>query len=190
MWKVIFLFSVIPLAAAVIARWWFGLRVLSEYGGRPCRCDLARWMPAVEGEAVTQRAEESAHEFGRQLRLTALKEWKESDPKGVASRLSSKRFGMAVPPLSAMVAVMAVLVAKIPAMGAISVFLAATALASVLGILSLTPELAAITRSVRKLRESRSFPRSDDEEAVVRCAMAHAWVETLPPIINLVQRAK
>jgi len=188
MWKLLLLFSILPLAAALIARWWFGMRVLAEFGGRPCKCDLGRWMPVAEDTAVAHRAEESAYEFGRQLRIKAMAEWQETDPKAANSRASSKRFGLAVPPLSGIVAVMAVIVAKIPFMGAISTFLAATALATVLGILSLTPELAAINRSVRKLREARSFPRSDDEEAVIRCAMAHAWKETLPPILGLLQR--
>jgi hypothetical protein len=95
---------------------------------------------------------------------------------------------MAVPPLSGLVAVFAVLVAKIPVMGGISVLLAATALASVLGVLSLAPELAAITREAKKLRTAKNFPRRDDEDAVIRCAVAHAWKETLPPILGLLQR--
>ena len=28
----------------------------------------------------------------------------------------------------------------------------------------------------------------DDEEAVIRCAAAHAWKETLPPMLTLLQR--
>lgn len=188
MWRLLLILSLIPLAAALIARWWFGMRVLSEYGGRPCICDLDRWMPPTGDTAITHRAEESAFEFGRQLRIKAMEEWQETDPKAAASRASSKRFGMAVPPLSGIVAVMAVIVAKIPVTGAISALLAATALAAVLGILSLTPELAAINRTVRKLKEARSFRRSDDEEAVIRCAMAHAWKETLPPVLGILQR--
>ncbi|MEO6478164.1 MAG: hypothetical protein ABIQ96_23785 [Luteolibacter sp.] len=182
------MFSLIPLVAAMVARWWFGLRVLTENGGRPCKCDLAKWVPVSTGVEVSQKSEESAYEFGRQLRLRALEDWQEQDPKAARARASSKRFGMAVPPLSGVVAIMAVVVAKIPAMGAISAILAATALSAVLGILSLTPELAAITRTARRLREARSFPRSDDEEAVIRCAMAHAWKETLPPILGLLQK--
>ncbi|MES2660897.1 MAG: hypothetical protein V4689_19885 [Verrucomicrobiota bacterium] len=184
--RFILILSALPIAAAMAARWWFGMRVLAENGGRPCKCDLARWVPE-DGEAV-QKAEESAHEFGRQLRLKALAEWQETDPKAAKSRASSKRFGTAVPPISGIVAVMAVMVAKIPVMGAIAAILAATALSAVVGILSLTPELAAINRAARKLREARSFPRRDDEEAVIRCAMAHAWKETLPPILALIHR--
>lgn len=186
MWRLILIFSLIPIAAAMLARWWFGTRVLAESGGRPCKCDLARWSPGTT--AIELRPEESAHEFGRLLRLKALDEWLETDPKAFRSRASSKRFGMAVPPLSGMVAVMAVIVAKVPVLGAIAALLAATALSAILGILSLTPEIAAITRTARKLRESRGFSRSDDEEAVIRCAVAHAWKETLPPILGLLQR--
>jgi hypothetical protein len=81
-----------------------------------------------------------------------------------------------------------VLVAKIPIIGGISVLLAATALATALGLLSLGSELNAITLAAKKLREAKSFPLRDDEDAVIRCAVAHAWKETLPPILGLLQR--
>ena len=145
-------------------------------------------MPAPNDTAVVHRAEESASEFGRQLRLEALAEWKLRAPKAAASRESSMRFGLAVPPLCGLVVVFAVFVAKIPVMGGIAIFLAATALAAVLGLLSLAPELRAIATTARKLRENRSFSRSDDEDAVVACAVAHAWRESLPPILSLIQR--
>lgn len=188
MWRILFLFSAISIAAALIARWFFGMRVLADEGGRACRCDLATWMPSPEDTAVIHRAEESASEFGRQLRLKSLAEWREHDPKAAASREGTRRFGMAVPPLSGVIAVFAVIVAKIPVMGGISVLLAATALSCALGVLSLPAELGAITRSAKKLRDARSFPRRDDEDAVIRCAMAHAWKETMPPLLGLLQR--
>lgn len=188
MWRILFLFSALPIAAALIARWMFGLRVLAETGKRPCRCDLGAWMPAPDDTAVIHRAEDSAAEFGRQLRLKALAKWRERDPKSANSRENARRFGMAVPPLSGIIAVFAVLVAKIPIMGGISVLLAATALACALGLLSLGSELNAITLAAKKLRDAKTFPRRDDEDAVIRCAAAHAWKETLPPIIGLLQR--
>ena len=188
MWRILLIFSVIPLAAALIARWWFGMRVLADDGQRPCTCDLGSWMPLPGDTAVIHRADESAAEFGRQLRLKALAEWQEREPKAATSRENTRRFGMAVPPLSGIIAVFAVLVAKIPIMGGLPVLFAATALASALGILSLPAELGAITRAAKTLRERKSFPRRDDEDAVIRCAVAHAWKETLPPILGLLQR--
>lgn len=188
MWRLLFFISFFPIAAALVARWWFGMRVLQEIGGRACRCDLATWMPIPGDTAVIHRDEDSAAEFGNQLRIKALAEWRERDPKGAAARESSRRFGMAVPPLSAMVAVMAVVVAKIPVMGALSIVLAATALACVFGILTMPAELAVITHAAKKIREAKSFPRRDDEDAVVRCAVAHTWKEALPPILGLLQR--
>ena len=188
MWRLLFLFSILPIAAALIARWMFGLRVLAETGNRPCRCDLGTWMPAPDDTAVMHRAEESAAEFGRQLRLKALDEWRERDPKAAISRENTRRFGKAVPPLSGVIVIFAVLVAKIPIIGGISVLLAAIALASALGLLSLAPELSAIAVAAKKLREAKSFPRRDDEDAVIRCAVAHAWKETLPPILATLQR--
>jgi uncharacterized membrane protein len=93
---------------------------------------------------------------------------------------------MAVPPLSGLVAVFAVILAKIPFLGAAAVLLTATALAAAVGLLSLAPELRAIARSSQALRKNRSFTSSEDEEAVVACAVAHAWKESLPPILKLI----
>lgn len=188
MWRLLLIFSVIPIAAAMAARWWFGMKVLLEKGGRPCRYDPTRWGGALDNAASAPPGEESAFELGRRLRIQALDEWNQENPKAAKSRASTKRFGMAVPPISGIVAVMAFFVAKIPVMGAIAAILAATAISAALGILSLPAELAAITRAARKLRESRSFSRADDEEAVIRCAMAHAWKDTLPPILGLIQK--
>ncbi|MES2925008.1 MAG: hypothetical protein V4819_25860 [Verrucomicrobiota bacterium] len=188
MWRLLLFLSILPIAAALIARWFFGMRVLADVGARRCRCDLGTWLPLPDDKAVIHRAEDSAAEFGRQVRLKALAEWRERDSKAAAARENSRRFGTAVPPLSAMVAVMAIIVAKIMPINAIALVLAATALASVLGVLSMAPELAAITRAAKKLREAKSFPHRDDEDAIIRCAVAHAWKETLPPILGLLHR--
>lgn len=188
MWRLLLVLSILPIVIALIARWFFGLRVLAMEGERTCKCDLDTWLPAPGDAAVVHRNEGSAMEFGKQLRLKALAEWKAEQPKAALARENSRRFGMAVPPLSGIVALMAVLVAKIPIMGGLTVIVTATALSAAMGILSLAPELAAIGRASKKLRELRNFPKRDDETAVVRCAVAHAWKETLPPILNLLQR--
>ena len=184
MFRLIFFFSLLPLAVALAARWWFGVRVLATDGTRACRCNLDGWLPAPGDAALVHRAEQSAHEFGRQLRLKALAEWREQEPKAASSREKSRRFGTAVPPLSGIVAIFAVLVGKVPVFGALVILLGATALSTVQGLLALPPELGAITRSARKAREARHFPDRDDEEAVIRCALAHAWDASLPPILH------
>lgn len=188
MFRVILFLSLFPIAAALAARWWFGVRILLDAGKRQCRCDLGKWLPAPGDEALLHRAEESAAEFGRQLRLKALAEWTERDPKAAASREGTRRFGMAVPPLSAVVAVFAVLVGKIPIIGAIAILLGATALSALLGLLTLPPELSAISRAARQLREKKGFPDRDDESAVIRAANAHAWNLALPPILRWMHR--
>jgi hypothetical protein len=188
MFRLILFFSLLPLAIALAARWWFGVRVLASDGTHACRCDLDRWLPAPGDATIVHRAEESASEFGRQLRLKALAEWHEQQPKAAASREKSRRFGTAVPPLSGIVTIFAVLVGKIPVFGAIVILLGATALAALLGLAALPPELSAITRSARKIREARHFPNSEEEEAVIRCAIAHAWEASLPPILRWIHR--
>lgn len=188
MFRLILFISLFPIAIALVARWWFGMRVIAAEGGRACRCDLGRWLPTPCDEAVIHRAEESAAEFGKQLRSKALAEWKEQDVKAERSRANSLRFGMAVPPLSGIVAVMAVLVGKVPVTGAIAILLGATALSAAFGLLTLPPELAAIARAARKVRAEKQFPNSEDEDAVIRCAVAHAWDHALPPILRWFHR--
>lgn len=189
MFRLILFLSLFPIAIALVARWWFGLRILTTEGSRPCRCDLTSWMPSPGDDAVIHRAEASAGEFGRQLRLKALAEWAEKDPKAAKAREGARRFGLAVPPLSGVVAVFAVIVGKVPPFGAIAILLGATALAAAIGLLSLPAELAAITRAARKTRDAKCFPRQDDEEAITRCAIAHAWDAALPPILRWVQKS-
>lgn len=188
MFRLLLFISLFPIAIALAARWWFGVRVLACDGGHPCRCDLARWLPSPGDSAMVHRAEESACEFGRQLRLKALAEWHDQNPKAAASREGTRRFGAAVPPLSGVVAVFAVLVGKIPVMGAVAVLLGAVAMAAVFGILSLPSELSAIARAARNVRDGKNFPNRDDEEAVIRCAIAHAWEASVPPILRWVHR--
>lgn len=188
MWRFLFLLSAVGIAIALILRWWFGLRVLASDGERPCKCDLNSWMPAPGDDAVIHRADGNADEFGRQLRLKALVEWKERSPKAYASRESSRRFGVAVPALSGIVAILAVVVAKIPIIGMLAVFAAALSLSAILGLLAIAPELQAILASGSKLRKDKSFPRRDDEDAVIHCAIAHAWKDSLPPLLQMLQK--
>lgn len=188
MYRLILIISLLPIAIALVARWWFGLRVLATAGTRACRCDLARWMPAPGDDAAVHRAEKNAAEFGRELRLKALAEWNEQDPKAAKAREGTHRFGMAVPPLGGVVAIMGLLVGRIPLIGTLAIVLGATALASAFSLLSLPAELRAIANSARGMRENKSFPAEADELAVIECAMAHAWDAALPPILRWVQR--
>ncbi len=184
MYRLILFISLFPIIIALLARWWFGVRVLSTEGRRLCRCDLGNWLPPPGDQSLIHRAEQSAAEFGRQLRLKALAEWQATDPKAAGSREGTRRFGLAVPPLSGVIAIFAVIVGKVPVIGAVAILLGATALSAALGLLSLPPELSAITRAAGKTRKAKHFPSQDDEEAVIRCAMAHAWEAALPPIMR------
>jgi hypothetical protein len=188
MWRFLFLFAAIAIVASLISRWWFGIRILQSFGKRPCRCDLAKWLPAPGDPALIHRAEATASEFGRDLRLKALAEWRERDPKAAKSRESARRFGLAVPPLSGIVALLAVFVAKLIVFGGIAIFVGATAIAALIGVLSIAAELQAISLSARNVKSRKTFPQRDDEDAVIRAAFAHAWMETLPPILSKFQK--
>ncbi|MEY5019320.1 MAG: hypothetical protein RLZ22_408 [Verrucomicrobiota bacterium] len=188
MLRLLLFFSLFSLALALIARWWFGARVLDSYGKRMCRCDLKLWTPAPHDAASVHRAEASAEEFGNQLRQKALQEWRQTDPKSANAREQSRRFGVAAPPLGGVVAVLAVIAGKIPVLGAFAIFIVAVALSAVLGILALPPELTAIARTSKRIRDQRAFPSSEDSEAIVRCASAHAWEQALPPVLRMLKK--
>ncbi|MEN9974456.1 MAG: hypothetical protein RLZZ282_462 [Verrucomicrobiota bacterium] len=184
MFRLLFTFSLIPLVVALAARWWFAVRVLAVDGPRSCRCNLDGWLPAPGDDSHVHRAEQSAREFGRQLRINALAEWHAQQPKAANAREKSRRFGAAVPPLTGIVVIFAVLVGKVPVFGAFAILLCCVALCAVQGLLALPPELAAITRCVRKVRDARYFSARADEDAIIRCAHAHAWDASLPPVLR------
>lgn len=180
-YRVLLLLSVVPIALGLAARWWCGRRVLAGEGGRVCRIDASSIAPWL-GE--WPRGSATAADLGGHLRAAALEAWRSEEAGAAKARERSLRFGLAVPPLSALVAVFALLVGKVPVLGALAIPLAATACGVAFGLLSLSAELAAITRAARRLREERVLRNADDEEAVIRCAAAHAWVLTLPPVLR------
>lgn len=188
MWKLLLLLSIFPIIATLAVRWWFGTRVLAKLGGRDCRYTLSRWEATLETTPVISVGGSSAADAGWELRAAALAWWRMHDPKRAKAREGARNFGYAVPPLTAMIAVFAVFLAKIPVVGAISVVIAATALACVFGLLSLGSELRVIAAAAHRVRETHVFPRRDDEDAAISCATAFAWRESLPPILRWLQR--
>lgn len=184
MFRLILFLSLFPVAISLLLRWWFGVRVLKSVGTQNCRCDLNTWPADPADPNAIHRTEATAAVFGEQLRNRALIAWKNSDPKAAKARENCRRFGSAVPPLSAMVAVLAVFIGKIPIFGAVAILFGATAIASAMSLLSLPSELAIITRAAGITRKHRHFPNSDDEDAVIRCAQAHAWDASIPAFLR------
>jgi hypothetical protein len=185
MWRLLFLISVLPIVAAIAARWYFGIRVLNSQGKRPCTVDPIRWKVYLGENPVLETSDAPATELGKVLRLTALADWKSREPKRAASRESARKFGLAVPPLALIIAVFALVLAKIPFMGAVAILFTSTALSAIMGLLTLGTELQAIALTTRRLRESRAFVRRDDEDATAAAAVAHAWAESIPPILRI-----
>ncbi|HSP41727.1 MAG TPA: hypothetical protein VLO11_02550 [Luteolibacter sp.] len=184
MYRIVVILSLLPIVVAMIACWWFGRRILASLGRQDCRCDLARWTPPADAESDVRRASGTAAGFGLDLRAAALVSWREEEPKAAAARENTRRFGAAVPPLATMVAVFALLVGKLPAMGVFAALFAATALAAAMSLLGLPAELRAIARHARQIRERRAFPDRDHEQAVIDCAIAHAWSAALPSVLR------
>ena len=188
MFRLLILLAALPIVAAFLARWWLGMRILSATGRRQCSCDLSRWEKTFGPETLPPSEKGDALVFAEQLRESALADWKTRNPKAAASREGARRFGMAVPPLSLMIAILAIIVGKIPITGAISIFLLAIAFSVIISYLSIAPELNAILVTSRRLRDSGVFRRRDDEDAVISATTALVWKEAAPPVFNLIQK--
>lgn len=188
MFRLLIILSAIPIIVTFGIRWWFGLRVISSFGRRECQCDLQKWQHTFGEKNLPVSKNAESIVFAEHLYQSALAEWRERDVKTAASREGTRRFGMAVPPLAAMCALLGMIVGRIPPIYVIAIFLCAIATASILSYLSLAPELRALLITTRRLRDSRIFPRSDDEEAVIQATTALAWKNAAPPVFNLVQR--
>lgn len=188
MYRIVIILSLLPIVAAMIAGWWFGRRILASVGRQDCRCDLTRWNPPADHDSTVRRASGPAAGFGLELRAAALVSWREAEPKAAVARENTRRFGAAVPPLATMVAIFALLVGKLPALGVFAALFAATALAAAMSLLGLPAELRAIARHARRVREQRAFPDRDDEQAVIDCAIAHAWDAAPPPVLRWLRK--
>jgi len=186
--RLLILLAVLPIVAGFVARWWFGMRILSTAGRRQCTCDLSRWENAFGAENLPPSKEGDARIFAELLRKAALADWKTRDPKAAASREAARRFGMAVPPLSLMIAILAMLAFKVQFGWVLAIFLLAIAFSVIISYLSISPELNAILTAARRLRDTGAFHRRDDEDAVIQAAAALAWKEGAPPVFNLIQR--
>jgi hypothetical protein len=184
MWRILYIPCILIIAAAVAARVWFGKKVLFGKGGLSCRIDVDRWSDLLATTVNLPTSEATAGELGRQLRRSAIVHWQQRDPQAARARDAAKRFALAVPPLSIAIVLFALIAHRIPIPGAIAIFLAATALSSLLGMLSIGAELRAVAVLARTLRERRAFPRRDDEDAVISCAVAEVWLDALPPILR------
>lgn len=186
MFRILLLLSLPPILVALAARWWFGLRVLAEGCGKKTRADLTEWTPPADGKIIP--AEDTAAAHGARLHTQAMAEWKGEHPSAFTSRESSLRFGLAVPPFAAIIAIFAAIVGKLHVLPAIGVFLLAIALAAIVTLMTLPAELHAITRTADRVRKSGAFPSSVDFSNVCRCAIAHAWLRSVPRILRLIQR--
>jgi hypothetical protein len=184
MWRLLFLLSAVIIAAAIFARGWYGRRVIASVGTRPSRLNVGAWSEAMGEGGLVPESSATVEEHGRALRLAALELWKKRDPNAAKARDASLRFGLAVPPLSVAVVVFAVIVAKILPFSGLAIIVLATALATLMGLLSLGAELRAVAVGVRLVRERHVFPRREDEDAVAQCAKAEVWLRTLPPILK------
>lgn len=186
--RLLILIAVLPILIALAVRWWFGLRLLKSSIEISCICDLEKWNQTFGEQHLPPSSSGTQIMFAELFRKSALADWRERDRKVAISRESTRRFGMAVPPLTAMIVILGIIVGRVTPTYAIAIFLLATAFSAVIAYLSIAPEINAILTTSRRLRSSGIFRRRDDEDAVIQAAVALSWKEAAPPIFNLIQR--
>lgn len=186
--RLLILLAALPIIVTLVARWWFGLRLLKSGAETQCSCDLEKWNRTFGEHHLPASPSGNLITFADFLRKAALADWRTRDKKAALAREGTRRFGMAVPPLTAMIVILGIIVGRITPSYGIAIFLVATAFSAVIAYLGLAPEIQAILTTSRRLRDNRIFPRKDDEDAVIQAAIALSWKEAAPPIYNLLQR--
>lgn len=186
--RLLILIAILPILITLAVRWWFGLRLLKSSAELPCECDLGKWNQTFGEKNLPGAATGSVITYAEHFRKAALADWRERDKKSAMSREGTRRFGMAVPPLTAMIVILGIMVGRITTSYGIAIFLLATAFSATLAYLSIASEINALLITSRRLRASGIFRRRDDEDAVIQTAVALTWKEAAPPIFNLIQR--
>lgn len=186
--RLLILIAALPILITLAVRWWFGLRLLKSSAQLQCHCDLDKWKQTFGEKYLPVSASGDLIIYADLFRKSALADWLVRDKKTAISREGTRRFGMAVPPLTAMIVILGALVQRIPIPYGIAIFLLATAFSAVIAYLSIAPEINAILTTARRLRSSGIFHRRDDEDAVIQAAVAISWKEAAPPVFNLLQR--
>lgn len=186
--RLLIIIAVVPILITFILRWWFGLRHIASLKTQQCTCNLEKWQDTLGDGYLPASSSGDLIIYADLLRKSALADWKIRDSKTAISREASRRFSMAVPPLTAMIVILGAVVGRVPPVYAIAIFLLSIAFTASVSYLSLAPELKAILVTSRRVRDRRIFPRKDDEDAVIQTAISLAWKEAAPPIFNLIQR--
>lgn len=105
------------------------------------------------------------------------------DAKAVDRRRWALRFGHVFPIFTCIVAIFAVLVAKIPLGWILAIILSSLALASCAQIFSVKAERQAAELACLVLEKKRVLPRLSEEEDVIAATRAWSWWRVLPGIL-------
>ncbi len=186
--SLLILLAALLIIITLVVRWWFGLRLLKSNSELQCTCNLEKWKQTFGEKHLPNSSSGNQIMFAEFLRNAALADWRVRDKKAAIARAGTRRFGMAVPPLTAMIVILGAIVGRPPFKIGIAIFLLATAFSAVIAYLSIATEINALLISARRLRESGIFHRRDEEDAVIQAAVALTWKEAAPPIFNLIQR--
>jgi hypothetical protein len=179
-WKVILIFSLLPLIGAWLARHWFWTRVRLEGLRHDCGTSVREFRerlglpPGKRGEATHAAA------LGNALRECGLTLMERDGNALAKARVKGGYLTKALPALVGVITVFAILSKRVPAQAAIAGAVGVIAMWTLLRLTGMAVEWRAVARGTEALRASRALKRSDDEEEVIRCAKASVWSTVWP----------
>lgn len=133
--------------------------------------------PDIANDSSARAHGKSALEVGLTLLLIR-------NPKVIARRQWALRFGQVFPVFTAIVAIFALLVAKLKVGWLLAVIAASLGSASCAQILTLIANLQAASLATTILDRKHIYPHSHDEKAVITATKAWAWHGIIPGIFS------
>ena len=212
MHRLLLLFALLPLLAAIILRKLNADRVLRSARDTQLYTrgeDLARSMLAAAGHetvelrttgqawagagvtgegwlALPARSAQgtSAADHGLVALRVGLYLMSLRNAAAVARRRWALRFGHVFPVFTLVVCVFALLVGKLPALWVLSIVMASLGLAACLQAFTVATDMQSASLATILLEKKRVLPRLSEEEAVVAATRAWAWRGIVPGLLS------
>lgn len=171
--RIFIILSLVPLVISLVARWYFGTRILFLERDHSCRL-------------LHSHETETAVTLGRRWRRAAIKRWIIDHPRTAKKRQHALRFGLILPPLTLIACILSILAFKMSVLTGLAIFLLILTLAIVANWLTLPSEILAIQdKSSYLIDDQTKVKNIKDEPTILVCAIAHSWDDSVPPMLKL-----
>ena len=179
-WKVVIIFSLLPLVGAWLARHWFWTRASRQGLRRDCGITVREFRERLGLPPGRKGKETDAAALGDALRECGLRLMEREGSKVAKARVTGGYVTRVMPAMAGVIAVFAILSKRVPAGWAIAGALAVVAVWTFQRFTGMAIEWRAVARGTEVLKATRALKRADDEDEVVRCAKASVWSTVWP----------